>query len=499
MHQSPLFNDLKDGKAPEVLFVANDVTNRWRSYLVGGIYQKWVTLVKSFSNSRDGDHKRIQIGRRPMGIRIGDDGCAMPVITSCGCGGRGPKGASGCGWRVTVSVAAGDGRGFGLEEYGEGQDAGWAGGVGLPAVAARGSVAERGAWYHGSSGAGWVEGSRRCFSEYREQAMRARREISMVWALMGWWSGFVESKLLVLKGGDGTIVGWVRTQSETSSQLKTGDTVLSQFQQKECVRLIRDTVLTDGDIARGGEAAGLCGVGVLRVKIEDKIREDMKNYTKVSYCAERPEGTMGHARAREQRPNRGGHPIDTVLPRSSRNRSASGAQAGHGGMTGYRGRPGSFWRSRLDKTSLDERTGLQMCVTHRPHLSASLMPVFQGKNISSTTGHTMTACLHTPHLGRFAERGGHDCLEPVQTGADEDQNASQDETSPAVTLWEHQISTVLDFSREQQITGRCTVYQQRLLCAGNPKAQLSCQRLPELFLSLSTDTLIFSTSYFHYS
>ncbi|GKE18132.1 WAT1-related protein isoform X1 [Tanacetum coccineum] len=36
--QSPLLNDLKETKGPEVPFVANDVNNKWGYYLTNGIY-----------------------------------------------------------------------------------------------------------------------------------------------------------------------------------------------------------------------------------------------------------------------------------------------------------------------------------------------------------------------------------------------------------------------------------------------------------------------------
>ncbi|GJQ91832.1 putative ribonuclease H-like domain-containing protein [Tanacetum coccineum] len=56
IHQSPIFNDLKDGKAREALFVANSITYRWGYYLVDGIYPEWETLVKSISNPGVDDH-----------------------------------------------------------------------------------------------------------------------------------------------------------------------------------------------------------------------------------------------------------------------------------------------------------------------------------------------------------------------------------------------------------------------------------------------------------
>ncbi|GJS55793.1 ALP1-like protein [Tanacetum coccineum] len=47
--QSPVLNDLKVGKAPEVPFVANDVTYKWGYYLTDGIYPEWAMLMKSIS------------------------------------------------------------------------------------------------------------------------------------------------------------------------------------------------------------------------------------------------------------------------------------------------------------------------------------------------------------------------------------------------------------------------------------------------------------------
>ncbi|GJY63942.1 ALP1-like protein [Tanacetum coccineum] len=41
LRQSPVLNDLKVGKAPEVPFVANDVTYKWGYYLTDGIYPEW--------------------------------------------------------------------------------------------------------------------------------------------------------------------------------------------------------------------------------------------------------------------------------------------------------------------------------------------------------------------------------------------------------------------------------------------------------------------------
>ncbi|GKC46389.1 ALP1-like protein isoform X1 [Tanacetum coccineum] len=60
LRQSPVLNDLKVGKAPEVPFVANDVTYKWGYYLTDGIYPEWVVLMKSISQPRSNDVKRIR-------------------------------------------------------------------------------------------------------------------------------------------------------------------------------------------------------------------------------------------------------------------------------------------------------------------------------------------------------------------------------------------------------------------------------------------------------
>ncbi|GJW99137.1 ALP1-like protein [Tanacetum coccineum] len=59
-HQSPLFHGLKEGKAPEILFVANCVTYPWGYYLVDGIYSELATLVKMIPEPYDDDYKRIK-------------------------------------------------------------------------------------------------------------------------------------------------------------------------------------------------------------------------------------------------------------------------------------------------------------------------------------------------------------------------------------------------------------------------------------------------------
>ncbi|GKD33524.1 ALP1-like protein, partial [Tanacetum coccineum] len=59
LRQSPVLNDLKVGKAPEVPFVANDVTIK-RIYLTNGIYPEWAVLMKSISQPGSNDVKRIR-------------------------------------------------------------------------------------------------------------------------------------------------------------------------------------------------------------------------------------------------------------------------------------------------------------------------------------------------------------------------------------------------------------------------------------------------------
>nr|GEV69411.1 hypothetical protein [Tanacetum cinerariifolium] len=64
LRQSPILNDLKVGKASEVSFVANDVTYKWGYYLTDGIYPEWVVLMKSISQPRSNDVKRIRYKKR---------------------------------------------------------------------------------------------------------------------------------------------------------------------------------------------------------------------------------------------------------------------------------------------------------------------------------------------------------------------------------------------------------------------------------------------------
>ncbi|GKA97011.1 ALP1-like protein isoform X1 [Tanacetum coccineum] len=60
LRQSPVLNDLKVGKAPEVPFVANDVTYKWGYYFTDGIYPEWAVLLKSISQPGSNDVKRIR-------------------------------------------------------------------------------------------------------------------------------------------------------------------------------------------------------------------------------------------------------------------------------------------------------------------------------------------------------------------------------------------------------------------------------------------------------
>nr|GEW48804.1 hypothetical protein [Tanacetum cinerariifolium] len=60
IRQSPLLNDLKEGKAPEVAFVAYDVHYKWGYYLTNGIYPEWSVLIQSISHPGAHDTKRIR-------------------------------------------------------------------------------------------------------------------------------------------------------------------------------------------------------------------------------------------------------------------------------------------------------------------------------------------------------------------------------------------------------------------------------------------------------
>ncbi|GKD06571.1 ALP1-like protein [Tanacetum coccineum] len=60
LRQSPVLNDLKVGKAPEVPFVANDMTYKWGYYLTNGIYPEWAVLMKSILQPGSNNVKRIK-------------------------------------------------------------------------------------------------------------------------------------------------------------------------------------------------------------------------------------------------------------------------------------------------------------------------------------------------------------------------------------------------------------------------------------------------------
>ncbi|GJU24663.1 ALP1-like protein [Tanacetum coccineum] len=59
LYQSPIFNDLKTGRALKIPFVANGVTYPSGYYLVDGIYPELAPLVKTIPEPADDDHKRI--------------------------------------------------------------------------------------------------------------------------------------------------------------------------------------------------------------------------------------------------------------------------------------------------------------------------------------------------------------------------------------------------------------------------------------------------------
>nr|GEV02718.1 hypothetical protein [Tanacetum cinerariifolium] len=69
LYQSPLFNDLKTGRAPEILFVANGVTYPWGYNLVDEIYPELVTLDKTILEPAGDDNKRILYKIKQVSVR----------------------------------------------------------------------------------------------------------------------------------------------------------------------------------------------------------------------------------------------------------------------------------------------------------------------------------------------------------------------------------------------------------------------------------------------
>ncbi|GKA45825.1 ALP1-like protein isoform X1 [Tanacetum coccineum] len=69
LYQSPIFNDLKTGRAPEIPFVANGVTYPSGYYLVDGIYPELAPLVKTIPEPADDDHKRILFKQKQESAR----------------------------------------------------------------------------------------------------------------------------------------------------------------------------------------------------------------------------------------------------------------------------------------------------------------------------------------------------------------------------------------------------------------------------------------------
>ncbi|GJS19567.1 ALP1-like protein [Tanacetum coccineum] len=59
LRQSPIFNDLKSGRASNVSFMANNVPYKRGYYLSDGIYPQWAVLIKSIKNPVTNDHKRL--------------------------------------------------------------------------------------------------------------------------------------------------------------------------------------------------------------------------------------------------------------------------------------------------------------------------------------------------------------------------------------------------------------------------------------------------------
>nr|GEW13476.1 protein ALP1-like isoform X1 [Tanacetum cinerariifolium] len=69
LYQSPLFNDLKTGRAPKIPFVPKGITYPSGYYLVDGIYPELATLVKVIPEPADDDHKQILFKKKQESTR----------------------------------------------------------------------------------------------------------------------------------------------------------------------------------------------------------------------------------------------------------------------------------------------------------------------------------------------------------------------------------------------------------------------------------------------
>nr|GEV44097.1 hypothetical protein [Tanacetum cinerariifolium] len=69
LYQSYLFNDFKTGRAPEIPFVANDISYPSGYFLVDGIYLELTPLVKMISQSAHDDHKQILYKKKQESAR----------------------------------------------------------------------------------------------------------------------------------------------------------------------------------------------------------------------------------------------------------------------------------------------------------------------------------------------------------------------------------------------------------------------------------------------
>ncbi|XP_042415158.1 uncharacterized protein LOC122004316 [Zingiber officinale] len=67
LNESPIFNDVLKGNAPEVNFIVNGTQYTKGYYLTDGIYPEWATFVKSFSCPQD--PKRIKFKERQEAAR----------------------------------------------------------------------------------------------------------------------------------------------------------------------------------------------------------------------------------------------------------------------------------------------------------------------------------------------------------------------------------------------------------------------------------------------